>query len=111
MAKFWQSLLEMIQILLDFHKSNRVGNWDLHLHSMRRMMPWFFAYDRPNYFRHLSYYWSTLLNLHKTHPRLYEEFKHGDFCIRRIHGKFNQFPPDHVIEETINKEQKGSGGI
>ena len=110
-AAFWQSYLETVQTLLDFHKSIRVGNWDLHLQSMQRMLVWFFAYDRPNYSRHLSYCWSSFLNLHNTYPKLHQEFKKGNFAIRRVHGKFNKLPPDQVIEQTINREQKGSGGI
>ena len=46
MAKFWESFLNMVQILLDYIKSTRNGNWDLHLSSMERMLPWFHAYDR-----------------------------------------------------------------
>ena len=108
-AAFWQSYLEMVQTLLDFHKSIRVGNWNLHLQSIQRMLVWFFAYDRPNYSHHLSYCWSSFLNLHNTHPKLHQELKKGNFAIRSVHGKFNKLS-SKVMEQTINSEQKGSGG-
>ena len=31
--------------------------------------------------------------------------------MRRTPGKFNKVASDQVIEKTVNKEQKGSGGI
>ena len=39
MACYWQSFIHMVQILLDFIKSIRSGDWSLHLSSMRRMLP------------------------------------------------------------------------
>eukprot|EP00794_Sanderia_malayensis_P013591 gene13591-14999_t len=54
MATFWQSFLEMINILFCFIRSLRIGDWHLHLESTRKMLPWMFAYDCPNYSRHLT---------------------------------------------------------
>ena len=111
MAMFWQSFVDMVQVLLDFIKSMRMRDWDLHLQSMRRMLPWFHAYDHVNYSRHLTYCWASQKNLHDNHPEIYEEFKRGNFSVKRSNGKFNALPPDQVIEQTINREQKGPGGI
>ena len=69
MAKFWESFLNMVQILLDYIKSTRNANWDLHLSSMECMLPWFHAYDRVNYARHFTYCWTALNNLAETNPR------------------------------------------
>ena len=38
MAIFWQSYLVMVQILLDFVKSIRLPDWNLHLQSTERML-------------------------------------------------------------------------
>ena len=38
MAMFWQSYLVMVQILLDFVKSIRLPDWNLHLQSTERML-------------------------------------------------------------------------
>ena len=111
MAKFWESFLNMVQILLDYIKSTRNGNWDLHLSSMERMLPWFHAYDRVNYARHFTYCWAALNNLAETNPKMYAEFQEGNFAVKRTSGSFNMFPPDQVFEQTINKEQKSPGGI
>ena len=34
-----------------------------------------------------------------------------NFSTKRSNGNFNLLPPDQVIEQTINKDQKGKGGI
>ena len=49
-------------------------------------------------------------NLKETQPGMHEEFLKGHFATRRVDGSFNMLPPDQVIEQTINKEQKGAGG-
>ena len=101
----------MVQILLDYIKSTRNGNWDLHLSSMERMLPWFHAYDRVNYARHFTYCWAALNNLAEANPKMYAEFQEGNFAVKRTSGSFNMLPPDQVIEKTINKDQKGPCGI
>ena len=39
---FWWSYMEMESILLMFTRAQKEGNWDLYLHSFRRMLPYFF---------------------------------------------------------------------
>ena len=68
-------------------------------------------YDRQNYARQFAYCWASRQQLKNTHPRLYTEFKQGNFSVRRSAGHFNKLPPDQVIEQTSNKDQKGSVGI
>ena len=69
------------------------------------------AHDRQNYSRHLTYNLCGQQNLEKTHPNIYKEFFAGNFSVWRKLGSFNKVPSDQVIEQTINKDQKGSGGI
>ena len=38
MPVFWNSFLELAETLLDYLKSSQSGNWELHLHSMERML-------------------------------------------------------------------------
>ena len=111
MAEFWQSFIDMVQVLLDFIKATRNGDWDLHLQTTERMLVWMHAYDRTNYSRHFTYYWASQQKLHTRFPSIYQEFQMGNFSTRRTPGKFNMLPPDQVIEQTINRDQKGTGGI
>lgn len=37
--------------------------------------------------------------------------RNGNFSVKRSPGKFNKVPTDQAIEQSINREQKCSGGI
>ena len=110
-ACIWSSFLQMVQILLDFARSIKLGDWKLHLQSTENMLPWMFAYDRPNYARFLTYYMVNMQKLPETHPSIHQQFQAGHFSVRRQQGKFNKIPSDQAIEQTINREQKCAGGI
>ena len=48
--------ISLIQTLLDFIRSIRNGDWDLHIYISEKMLYWFHAYDNYNYGRHFSHY-------------------------------------------------------
>ena len=79
--------------------------------ASEKMFHLFYAYGNHNYDCHFSYYWTSQQVLADHHPAIYEQFKEGGFFVRRSYGKFNKVSPDQVIEQTINKDQKGPGGI
>ena len=107
----WLSYVDMVFLLLNFVRSSRTGDWLLHLSCMRQMLPWFFAYDRINYSRYLSLYWSEMKALPTSHPTVHEKFIEGEFCVQRSEMQFSQVPVDLTIEQTINRDSKTSGGI
>ena len=53
-ASVWSSFLKMVQILFDFLRGIELGDWELHLQATENMLPWMFAFDRPNYTRFLT---------------------------------------------------------
>ena len=75
MAVFWNSFLEMMETLLVYVKSSRLGNWELHLHSMERMLKWFRAYNHTNYATRTS-------KKEEGHPLIYDEFQKGNFTVK-----------------------------
>ena len=97
-AQFWQSFLDMSQVLLDYIKSFRIGDWQLHLCSMKKVLSWFHAYDRINYARHFTHCFASFQKLSETHPSILDQFQKGNFAIKRTNGSFNMLPPDQVIE-------------
>ena len=36
---FWNSYLEMVELLLSFVRATREGNWDLHVACLRKLLP------------------------------------------------------------------------
>ena len=105
-APFWNSFIEMTQILLDCLTSSRAGDWSLHLQTSERMLVWLCSYDQIVYWQYFSYNWVTQEQLHLIHPTIYREFMKGHFHVNRARGKFNKLLPDQVIVQTMNKEVK-----
>ena len=109
---FWSSYLDMVENILLFIRATREGDWQLHLASVRALLPWMFAYDRTNYARYLPVYWMEMSQLPTTHPYIYEELMKGHFGIQRqnSHG-FAQVACDMSIEQTVNRDTKTRGGV
>ncbi|XP_078353866.1 uncharacterized protein LOC144638547 [Oculina patagonica] len=109
---FWNSYLEMVEVLLNFVRATREGNWGLNLESIKEMLPSFFAYDHTNYARYLPVYVAHMMLLPETHPEAHNLLVHGDFGVQRStsHG-FSQMPVDQTIEQTLNRSTKTKGGI
>lgn len=110
-AKFWDSYLHAVQVLLCFLRAERVGDWQLYLDSMIAMLPVMFAFDRINYARWLPVYIYDMLNLPDTALPVYEQFKDGAFSVNRTGKSFAGVSTDQVLEQTLNKDSKTAGGL
>ena len=80
----------MADILLQFIKAERSGNWDLHLSALAEMTPHFFAMDRPNYARWLPVYIAEMNMLESSHRKVRKEFLAGNFSVSRSGHLFSQ---------------------
>ena len=94
--------MDLVSILLEFTKWEREGLWGLYLHSFRAMLPWFFRYDHTNYAWWGSVY---LADCHQLPSEVLEEFKQGNFVVKRSLGTFNQVDPDQS-QEWLNATGK-----
>ena len=111
MAALWLSYLDMVQLLLLFLRATRTQDWSLHLACIRRMLPWFYAYNHTNYARYGTYYWADMSTLSTRNPSAHEALQSGDFCVARSERHFAQVPVDQAIEQTLNRDSKTMGGI
>ena len=111
MAVFWLSYIVTVSLLLCFIRVTREGNWKLHVTSVSEMLPWFFAYDRPNYAQYVSVYLSQMQSLPSTNPAAHEALLSGNFCVQRSKSSFAQVAVDQAIGQTINSDTKITGGI
>ena len=98
MIKFWQQYLDMVEILFDFRKYVRDGNWNLHIAALERMLKSYCT-------------WASQINLSQNHPNIFKEFQKYNFSFRRVPGKFNRIHSDQVIEQTVSRDQKGISEI
>ena len=111
LAVFWRSYCYMVELLLQFVRSTRVGDWCLHLQCLQDMIPWMFCYDRVNYSRYLTVYWHDMVSLPKSHPDANALLEAGEFTVQRSQNSFAQVPVDLSIEQSINRDTKTKGGI
>ena len=50
------SYIDMVEdVVLGLQRESREGDWELHLHAIKTIIPWCFAYDKMNYARYISY--------------------------------------------------------
>ncbi|XP_071479491.1 uncharacterized protein [Diadema antillarum] len=106
----WSTYMEMVEVLLDFIRSERDGNWNLHLETFEAMLPWLTVYDHTNYARWGPVYLSDMRLLSKTAPSIHAEFAAGNFVVKRSKRCFNQVSADHATE-WINRICKMHSGI
>lgn len=109
--QYWNSYINMVQILLRFIRSEREGDWNLHLESVAEMMPHFFAMDRTNYSRWLPVYLGDMNQLDVTAPEVHREFLQEGHSVSRSCHPFNQVWTDMALEQSVNRDSKTKGGI
>ena len=107
---FWKMYIDLVQILLNFVRAEREGNWELHLEAFQQMLPLMAAYDHTNYTRWGIVYLADMKNLQQTAPAVYNEFTSGNFGVKRTEGAFNQLLTDQALEH-INKLCKIAGDL
>ncbi|XP_078353848.1 uncharacterized protein LOC144638526 [Oculina patagonica] len=111
LAQFWMSYMDMVETLLHLIRSSREGNWMLHLYAIRAVLPWCFAYDRVNYSRYLSVYYTEMTRLSIDHPDVHVQLENGGFSVQLgTQNPFGRIPVDQTIEETVNKDTQTAGG-
>ena len=108
---FWDDFISMVEILLRFVRAERDGLWELHLEAVSEMLPYFFAYDRINYARWATIYYSDMKSLADKAPEVFEEFVAGNHPVKRATGSFNQVWTDLALEQSINRDSKTHGGL
>ena len=111
LQQFWMSFLEMTELLL--HTIYSIGNrdWDLLLVCIRNIIPYTFAYDNINYARYLTVMLRDMLQLPYSFLGIYEEIMRGNFAAQLFDNtRFSRVETDKVIEMTLSKGTKGSGG-
>ena len=67
--------LDKVNILLNFIRFQRTGNWEGFLHALKKFILFCFALNQNNYARNLPYHYISMLNLHESHPSIYEYLK------------------------------------
>ena len=80
---YWKMVVELEIGILIYKRSIREGNFQLYIESLRKLLKWFFIFDRYNYARWLTVQWFDLKNLEANFPDVYEYFCKGFFSFQK----------------------------
>ena len=105
----WLSYVDMLDILLGLIRAAREGNWNLHIQSVRAIIPWLFAYDRVNYARYLPYYYVSMTRLDIIRVCEKNFAKVDSLCNLEHQIPSQKFQQTRQLE-TINRHTQTSGG-
>lgn len=104
-AQLWVQYFQCISISLQFLEAERLGNFNLHLQTVREMLPIFHASGHFAYAKFGQMYLQDAEALPEIMPveeyRLYSE--HGYFTVRRSDKPWSGVWSDMMIETTLNR--------
>ena len=86
--QYRERFIARVAILRNLVRAYREGDWNLHLHTVQCILPFFALFDCVNYLRWCSLYLEDMGHLPKTAPGIYQAFLQGQFVVRRAPGKF-----------------------
>ncbi|CAH2218497.1 jg2186 [Pararge aegeria aegeria] len=112
-AKLWLQYYDMVTVMKQFIQAERMGNWNLHLESIRKMLPFFHASGHYLYAKSCQLYLQDMYELEeKMDPLEYENFTtKGYFTIRRSDKFWSGIWSDMSIEQVLMRSMKTSGGL
>ena len=108
-SKHWvENLIKPVLMVMQFIRAEREGEWALHLHACKEMIPYFFAANHTNYARYGLYY---LRRMERLPPDILKHFLKGEHVMRHQDGIWNGIWVDMLIETTFMRYGKGPGGL
>ena len=110
-SRLWLMYLDMVDILCNFIKGERTGDFQLHLTSCVCMLPFLAAAGHFNYVKSVMLYLQKMEDLKTTNSNLYQRFNEGYHVIRRTDRDWAGLSVDLVIEQELMKNLKSAGGI
>jgi len=70
-AQLWLQYIDMIDILRTFLRSERTGDWRLHVHALHDMLPYLAAAGHNLYIKSIYVYLYRLAQLSIKHPEVH----------------------------------------
>ena len=103
----------MVTLTKQFIQAERTGDWNLHVATVQKMLPFFHAAGHFFYAKCAHLYLQDMLELErKMDPLDYERFtKKGFFTIRRTKKFCSGIWSDMTIEQVLMKSMKSYGGL
>lgn len=112
-SKLWLQEFKLANLVLDFILAERIGDWNLHINTVKQMIPYFHAAGHLLYAKSAQIYLQQMLSLQtKMSNEDFERFVNkGFFTVRRTDGFFTGNWTDMTIEQTLMRSSKSIGGL
>jgi len=91
--------------------SDKIGSWKLHLAAVSKCLPLFAAAGHFNYVKSSYLYLQNMSQLESKHPDVFKKFQLGYHVVRRTDKSWAGLGSDLVIEQTLMRSLKSSGGL
>ena len=93
--------MKMMDILKRFIRAERTGDWNLHLSSLKEMVPFFAAAGQNLYAQTVFLYLQQMSTLPTDHPVIYAMFLDGLHIVRRSDRLWAGLSTDLIIEHML----------
>jgi len=110
-AQLWLQYMDMINILRTFLRSERTGDWRLHMHALHDMLPYLAAAGHNLYTKSIYVYLQRLAQLSIQHPEVHHQFQNGYHVVRRSDRYWAGLSTDLLIEQVLMRSVKTTGGL
>ena len=110
-GKLWCMYMKCVDIVRDFLRSERTGDWKLHLQILQDMLPYFAASGHNLYTKSVYLYLQKMTKLQDSNPFVYSKFMDGFHVVRRSDRFWAGLSPDLVIEQVLMRSLKTTGGL
>ena len=111
MCLYWENFIQIMQTIKNLIRSDREGDFLLHIKTVGELCSIFTGGDGINYMRCASFYHEMLKGLQENHPELYSNFMKGDFVIKSTECAFSAVSGDMKLEQSIMRSTKSIHGI
>ena len=101
----------MLKVARALITADRIGSWTLHLEAFSACLPIFAAAGHFNYLKSAYLYVQEMSNLHIKNPDVLSKFEKGYHIIRRSNNVWAGLGSDLVIEQTLMRSLKSTGGL
>ena len=110
-SQLWLNYQKMLKVVRALIKADRTGSWLMHLSAVADCLPIFAAAGHFNYLKSAYLYVQEMSELDTKHPDVFRKFSNGCHVIRRSNQFWAGLSSDLVIESTLMRSLKTSGGL
>lgn len=109
--KLWLNYQQMLGVARELIEADRTGSWKMHLHAISDCLPIFAAAGHRNYLKSGYLYLQKMYSLETENHSVYQKFMNGFHVIRRSNQYWAGLSSDLVIEQTLMRSLKSTGGL